>query len=177
MALKTRMMPDEVVYALVAANNQRLTDNISTSFHLDRSCAADGGRDYKNPTITRLSITSASATDLATSLTLTNELKSDLNLHFADTIAHNTAVSAAVTTAAATDLTTAVALANALKSAYGTHLSASNVHFTNDSTNTIAAANATDQTTLNTLLNEFKGDLNAHMLSAPVGVWIDLVGA
>lgn len=178
MALKTRKLNSEILYALVAANNQRMTDNLSTNFHLDRTAAAPTSYpDYKNPVVNRLAITSANASDLATSLTLVAELKLKINLHFADSIAHNTAVSAAVTTAAATDLATAQTLANALKTAYGTHLSAANVHFTNDGTNTIAAANATDQATLNTLLNELKGDFNAHIASAPVGVWIDLVDA
>ena len=36
----------------------------------------------------------------------------------------------------------AITLANALKAAYNTHLSESNVHFNNDGTNTVAAANA-----------------------------------
>jgi hypothetical protein len=51
------------------------------------------------------------------------------------------------------------------------------VHYTNDGTNTIAAATATDAATLQTMVNEIRTDLVAHMLSAPVGVYINLVGA
>jgi hypothetical protein len=172
MAINVRGMPDSVVFGVVAALNQLQTDAIGSSFHQSRTEITGG--DHRNPTITRVTISSANATDLATSLTLVNELKTDLNVHFADAIAHNTAVSAAVTTAAATDLATAITLANALKAAYNTHLAAANVHFTNDGTNAIAAVNATDQTSLNTLLNEFKTDLNAHMASAPNGTWINI---
>jgi hypothetical protein len=175
MALKTRALPDEILFAVVAANNQNMTDNIASLFHLDRTAATPTtGVDYKNPSTTRLSISSANASSLSTSVTLVNELKTKINVHFADSIAHNTAVSAAISTATATDLATGITLGNAIKAAYGTHLSAANVHFTNDSTNTIAAADATDQTSLNTLLNELKADLNLHMASAPKGVWIDL---
>ena len=49
----------------------------------------------------------------------------------------------------------------------GNNLANVATHFTADATNTIAAANATDQTSLNTLLNELKTDINAHMASAP----------
>lgn len=173
MALNIRGVPDALTFALVVANNQRMADNISTNFHQDRTSVTGG--DYRAPTATRVTISSAAATDLATSITMLTELKADLNTHFADTIAHDTAVSAAIATAAATDLTTAMALANAIKAAYNTHLSASNVHFTNDSTNTIAAATAIDQTTLNTMLTELKTDVNAHLLSAPVGTWLNVV--
>lgn len=172
MAINVRGMPDSLAFGIVAALNQLQTDALSTLAHQSRTEITGG--DYRNPTITRVTISSATATDLATSLTLVNELKADLNVHFADTIAHNTAVSAAVTTAAGTDLTTAVALANALKAAYGTHRTAAGVHFTNDTTNTVAAADATDQTTLNTLVNELKTDFNAHFASAPNGTWINI---
>jgi len=39
------------------------------------------------------------------------------------------------------------------------------IHKANDTTNSIASANATDQATLNTLLNEIKLDYNAHRVS------------
>ncbi len=175
--MKTRNVPDAVQYALVAANNQRMTDGIASFFHLDRTEAPQTSYgDYQNPSTTRLSVTLAAATDAATQLALSNQLKTVINLHFADDIAHNTTVSAAVTTATATDAATARTLANALKAAYNTHLSAANVHFTNDGTNTIAAADSTDAATLQTLVNELRTDFNAHVVSAPTGVWIDLRG-
>jgi hypothetical protein len=176
MAIDVRKMPDVMLHALVVANNQALVDGISTFFHLDRT-ATTSSVDYLNQSVTRLTVSAATATDSTTAIVMVNSVKTALNTHFADTIAHNTAVSSAVATATATDTTTAITLANAIKTAYGTHLSASNVHYTNDSTNTVSAANATDATTLITLVNELKTDLNAHMASAPAGVYMNLVPA
>ena len=176
MALSTRKMPDEVAFALVAANNQRMVDGISTFFHLDRTAAVPTAStlDYRNPSTARLAVTLAAATNAATQLTLANELRRVINVHFADLVAHDTTSSAQVTIAVATDSATAITLANNLKSIYNTHLSASGRHFTNDSTNTIAAVDATDATTLQVLVNELRTDLTAHMASAPAGVYIDL---
>ena len=39
------------------------------------------------------------------------------------------------------------------------------IHLANDTTNVVTSANATDQATLNTLLNEIKADYNAHRVS------------
>lgn len=178
MSVKPRKIPDEILFALVLANNQRMTDNISTNFHLDRTnTPPTTGIDYKNPTVTRLSVTLAAATNAATQLTLANEIRRVVNIHFADLIAHDTTSSAAITIAVATDAASAITLANDIKSKYNTHLSASGRHFTNDSTNTIAAADATDATTLQVLVNELRTDVAAHMLSAPVGLYVDLQDA
>ncbi len=176
MAINVRKMPDEVLFALVAANNQLMLDQISTSAHLDRSVSAQT-LDYANPSVTRLSVTHAAATNPATAITLVNAIKDVVDAHFVDTIAHNTAVSAVITVADATDATTANTLANDIKSKYGTHLAAANVHYTNDGTNTVAAANATDAATLETLVNELRTDVNAHIAFASKGLYINLVGA
>jgi hypothetical protein len=95
-----------------------------------------------------------------------NRLKGVINEHFEDTLAHATAVSAEVETASATTLATANTLATALKTAYGTHLSESNVHPNDDSTNTIAAADATTIATLLALLNEMRVDVAAHIAAS-----------
>jgi hypothetical protein len=176
MAFNSRRTDQDMLYALVAANNQRLVDGISTSFHLDQT-ARTTRTDYRNPTITRVTVTAADATNLATSLTLVNDIRSVVDTHFADTIAHDSATSAAITIAVGTDLTTAVALANDLKAKFDTHREAANVHFTDDTTNDVTNADATDQTTLNTLVNEIKVDVNAHVASAPVGAFISIIEA
>lgn len=176
MAINVRGMPDEVLHALVAANNQRLLDGISTSAHLDRTATTDA-RDYKSPTVTRVTVTHAAATDPTTRVTLVNQIKDVLDVHFADAIAHNTATSAAVTIADATDAATAITLVNNIKSVYNTHLAAAGRHYTNDSTNTVTNADATDATTLETLVNEIRGDVIAHLASAPAGHYINIVGA
>jgi hypothetical protein len=124
-----------------------------------------------------LTIASANASTLLTSLTLVNEIKAVLNTHYADMGAHKSVQTAAITTVDATDLTTGQTLANAIKASYNTggHINTANVHHTDDATNTIAAANATDQSSLNTLLNELKTDINAHMAGALAGWHIQLV--
>lgn len=178
MSLNARNIPDSVAYAAAAANNQRMVDSIASFFHQSQTESVGG--DYRNPNLARLRITSAASSSEATAVALVNEIKAKLNIHFADDIAHDTAVSAAIATAdglVGDSLVTALALANAIKAAYNTHLAAASVHFTNDATNTIAAATATDQTSLNTMLNEMKTDINAHFASAPAGTWVKIVSA
>ncbi len=130
------------------------------AFHLD---AAETDRQ----------ISSANASDLATSLVLVNELRAKYALHVgADNagagMAHKVQdVTNVVSAAVATDLATGITLGNAIKTAYEAHRASTTYHQNADSTNTIAASNASDQSSLNTLLNELKGDFNAHMASAP----------
>lgn len=175
MAYTTRKLPDVMVNALVAAHNLRQEESVASFFHADTTQLTSG--DYTAPTVADDLVTAADGSSLATNLTLVNQIKAVLNRHFADTQAHDSAVSAAVATADATDEATSVTLANALKSAYNTHLSAANVHFNNDGTNTVAAADASNTATVSTLVNEMKDDLNAHIISAPAGAMIKLVSA
>lgn len=175
MAITARKTNDALIYALVEAHNLRQEEAVASFFHADTTQTT--ANDYMNPTPTDDLVSSANGSDLATNLTLVNEIKAVLNRHFADTQAHDSAVSTAVDTADATDEATSVTLVNALKSAYTTHLSASNVHFNNDGTNTVAAVDATDTASVSTLANELKGDLNAHIVSAPAGAMINVVSA
>jgi len=174
MSQEVRNDPDHIAYALLAAYNRVQADAIGSFFHQSRTENTTRG-DYRNQSVTRVTVSAANATDLATSVTLVNQIKAVLNQHFVDpNPVHNTAVSAAVATADATDLATGITLGNALKAAFNTHRTASNVHFTNDSTNAVSSADSTDQTSLNTLLNEMKGDVNAHLASAPNGTYLVL---
>lgn len=178
MAYKTRKVPDSMLFALVAAWNAKQEASVSTFFHADISQTTNSAN-YRAPTVASDTVTAANGTDSPTAVVLVNQIKAVLNRHFADDLAHNTATTAAVTTADATDTTSAVTLANALKAAYttGGHINQANVHFTNDGTNTTTNANATDLTTLNVLINELKGDVNAHIISAPLGSMLRLVDA
>lgn len=176
MAFTVRGVTDAVLFALVAAHNARQEAAVASFFHADiTQRTSNSGPPPAIPTVANNTISTANASDLATSVALANAAKAFVNTHFADTQAHNSAVSGQIATDDASDLATAITLANALKAAYGTHLTAANVHFTNDATNTIAAADATDQGSLNTLLNELKGDFNAHIVSAPLGSMIKLL--
>lgn len=85
-----------------------------------------------------------------------------------------------ITEGSPADLAAVIARANALKALYVAHIASTAKHIAADATNTIAAADATDQATANTLLNEIKTDLNAHHDSATfhdVGAYAGAVGA
>ena len=147
------------VPALVTAINGARVAAVGSSFHPDAS---------------EVVVTAATATNLATSLTLVNQLRAVFEFHKADTVAHKAADATTMTAPAATDLATAITLANELKADYNVHRASTTYHYTADSTNAVAATNASDQDTLNTLVNEIKTDLNAHMAGAPAGASLRL---
>lgn len=176
MAYVTRKTPDAIVFALVAAHNLRQEESVASFFHADTTQDTTA-TDYRAPTVADLQVTSADGTNDATNTTLVNEIKVVVNRHFADTLAHDSAVSAAVATADGTDETTNATLATALKAAVNAHYTGSNIHFTNDATNTITEADGTDTATTATLINAMKDAVNAHIVSAPAGAMIELVDA
>jgi hypothetical protein len=177
MAFQIPTRLDAMVAALVAAHNLRQEEAVASFFHADTTQRTSGEFRLGGVlTVADATVSTANASDTATAVALANALKLAINNHFADTFAHNTAVSAAVSTADATDEATAITLANALKAAYNTHRTASNVHFNNDATNATSATDASDASSLNTLLNEIKTDFNAHIVSAPAGAMIRLQG-
>lgn len=161
---------------LVAAHNQ-LKDKTVAQLRLAQADIATIGADTDvgvTPTMVAIGfhndrseviVTSADATDLATSLTLTNELLGVYAFHMADTLAHKVAGVALASYAQVTVLADAITRANDIKAKYNTHRASTTYHYTADSTNTITSADATIQSELNTLLNELKLDINAHMAS------------
>jgi len=128
-------------------------------------------------------VQSADASSLATSLTLVNELCSlwqktsgGFPGHINDDLAHvakdttNTLDLGGALTYPALTLAQAIANANALYTAYNAHLSQSGVHQNNDGTNTASSSSATDQSSLNTRLNDLKSKFNSHLANAtPAG--------
>ena len=175
MTFRIRNTPDAHL-ALIAVNNAMLVDSLSTEFHLSKAELAPGS-DTKNPTLAAWTVATADATDHLTAISLLTELQAYQDAHFTDTIAHDTATSAASTNADATDTDSATTVANVMKEDFMVHFTAANVHYTNDDTNTITAADATDEATLLTLVNEIKEQANDHTQSAPSGTWIDIVPA
>ncbi len=71
-----------------------------------------------------------------------------------------------ITTADCTNLATGLVLCNEIRAKYVAHIASTAKHKAADSTNTVTAPAATDQTTLNALATELKADLNAHHDSA-----------
>jgi hypothetical protein len=165
----------KVLAALVAQHNQNRENAISTNVHaaVTSQATSDDGAEA-DPYI----ITAAAPTTEATRIALVNDIKAVLNVHFADTIAHDSAATEAVDEddgIVGDSYVLAFALANALKAAFNTHRSEASVHFTNDGGNAIAAADATTAGSLDTLLTELKADINAHIILAPDGAHIELI--
>lgn len=155
MATKIRKTDPLVSVYATAFNSLKAQIGAGAFFHLDKS---------------ELTVVSANASDLASSLTLCKELMNVYAFHLADTLAHKVVDSTnvvAATVASVVDLASAITAANQLKTAYTAHIASTTHNYNADATNTIAAVNATDQSSLNTLLNELKTDLNAHMASGP----------
>lgn len=166
MSIKIRKAQLASEPAVVAAINALIDANLSTQIHRDKTSIPAG--DSLNPSSTPLGV-DGYATGLASSIALANELKGVLAFHMADSSAHEVADSVNVNFdgyALATNLSTVQLLANAMKVDYTAHLSQSGCHVNNDSTNTITAADATDQSTSNLLLNNIATKLEAHMADA-----------
>lgn len=112
-------------------------------------------------------VTTANATDLATSLALCQSLMQAYGTHIADALAHDavdTTNTLAHTRASVVSLATAITAANDLKAKFNLHLAQSGVHPNNDGTNAVVAADAsTTQGQLNTLANAIKVAFNAHL--------------
>lgn len=169
----------------VVIDDGSTTGRASIAAHnaLLKQLATANGAVYHTTTMPVISV--ADATNLATSLTLTNALAVALYNPFRDpslpvgghlgsTLLHKNAsagtfANAALITGTLTTLANAITVANELKADYNTARTegsgASNVHFTDDATNVIATADATDQTSLNALVNDIKAKYNAHVSS------------
>jgi hypothetical protein len=175
MTYRVRNVNDAVLAALVKAHNDERRAGISTEVHYGVSGATVTG-DPRDPVQADLQAAAANASDLATLLTLSNELAIVYAQHGADTHVHDGADTTNVVAAAvATDLATAQTLLNELKADYNAHRSEAGVHPNNDAGNAVAAADATDQATAETLANEIKTDLNAHISAALVGQGVELI--
>lgn len=145
-----------------ALNDLKAQVGAGAHFHMDAS---------------EVTVTAADAVDLGTSLTLVNQLLDVYQFHMADLLAHKVAGVALASYVHATDLTSAKARANDIQAKYNTHIASTTYHYNADGTNASAAAAATTQGTLNTLLNELKACLNAHMANAPAAKSLRLVDA
>lgn len=161
--MSTRIPNSSPLASLMVAQLQMLAQRIGagSSFHYDAVSSA---------------ITAANASDLATSLTLAEQIRGVYNAHLDSDAAHKIK-DPKPTLTAATTLATAITLANAIKSDYNTHRASTTYHANADATNVITSPDATDQSSLNTLLNELKTDLNAHIASGPAGSLAQLIDA
>lgn len=110
-------------------------------------------------------VSAADASSLATSVTLCKALHVAYNDHRTDLLHHkaaDTTNTIAATLASIVDLATGITAANQIKAALNAHRSQAGVHVNNDAGSEITSPDATDQASLNTLLNELKADINLH---------------
>lgn len=126
--------------------------------------------DKEPPTVAALQVTAANATDLATSLTLGNQIIGFYIRHFADTVMHKAADATSLPAdGACVDLASSITAMTLLKATHATHIASTTVHATADSTNTLLTTTPSDQTTLNTFLNAAKTAINAHSAAGLAG--------
>lgn len=191
MALTTRKVTDALVYALVASHNlqrKAIVDDLTTYPHYDKTATTN--TDYIAPVASTLQVTAATASSLATSRTLTQDIWAVATTHFADAIAssganggaHAVADSTAIASFGSKIADTAVLATiygalNAYKAALNVHASQSGVHSHDDASLVIATADATDQNSTNTLANAIASALNTHISAAMAGPSIKIVGA
>lgn len=152
MAILRRRTSPTLADMVTAANNEVARVGAGAHFHLD-PCEE--------------TVTAATATDLATSITLVNQLKAVYNFHCADSLALKAVDATVVTTANATDLASAETLINDIKAKYNVHRASATIHYNADATNTLATADATDLASLEALANAAETAINAHIADAP----------
>lgn len=179
MALHVRKTPNAVMYAVAESLNatrRALTQDTTTYPHCDVTSLQSG--DYTTPASSAHQVTATDASSLATLRTLCRDLYVVGAAHFADAVAHvaadtdNDWGTKPATDAALSALQTWL---NARKVDLNAHFLQSGVHFTNDTTRLITSADATDQSSSDTLANEIKADLNAHITAALAGSSIKLI--
>lgn len=105
------------------------------------------------------------STDLATSITLLNEIKTKFNLHLSQYRVHvkNDTINVIILDDS-TNLVTAQDLANDVKIKLNTHLSQSGIHTNNDLANVVLVADATNLATLTVLVNDIRAKYEAHRI-------------
>lgn len=177
--IEVRKLDQDMIYALVQEFDvlKRDVALAGAKPHADIT-STQVASDRRAPSSTPYLVTAANASDLATSLALLTNVEAVLARHYANAKGHKVAdgVNSVISAAAAIDLATAITRANEVKADYNLHVASTTYHYVADATNTIAAANATDQASLNTLLNELKTDVNAHNIFAIAAKSISLVG-
>lgn len=177
MTLHVRNAGDSVRYAMVAAFNATRVGMVGTNPHVDTT-TKDTTTDFSHPSSTPdVPSTVSAPADLAHVISLYNECVGIYGRHIADTFAHKAAdtTNTAPALLASTALQAAVDTAlNAFKALINLHFLQAGVHYTNDSTNTITAADATDLASSKTLIADIASDLNDHVLFAVGGDSIDL---
>lgn len=143
----------------------RILSGVSHAHGAGTLTAPAGGSSAVHHDADERTVSVANATDLASSLALTKALLTVYAQHRTDTL-HHQAADATNTVASGVadvvDLSSAITAANQLKAAFNAHRAQAGVHWTDDAGHAVTSPDATGQPSLNTLLNEMKGDVNGH---------------
>lgn len=194
MAITVRRVDPALSMALAIAHNKTVVTLVGSSFHADLTSTTTTDQLYTHTPAT-LQVTAANAAgDITTAIALLNNLIGVATVMMKDAVstspvsagahkipdATNLALLPAQYVATgnlATDTAAVVAAANSWKTAYNAHLTQTGVHYTNDGTNSVATANATDLPSSTTLLNAEKTAVNAHIAGAPATQMVNVVNA
>lgn len=182
--IKVNKDVDSICRALVKQYNRLHEDTVADDgyVHSDQT-GVDTSNGYTDPDSEVLSVTAANASNLATSVTLTNNLRGVMLEHFRDDVSHRLADDTSV--GLLDGYSDAVILddvedqLNTMHHVFNGHLSRSvssiKVHLNDDAVNVVTTAAATDQSTANALGNALKSAVNAHILLGPAVGKIKLI--
>lgn len=135
-------------------------------FTVQSSGGIQGGPAFVHLDQSERTVTAPVASDLPTSIALVKDLLGVYAFHRTDTLAHLAADSTntvASVPADVVDLATAQTAINQLKAAFNNHLNQMGVHAMGDGSRMLTSPDASGQPSLNTLANEARTKLNAHM--------------
>ncbi|MRG98217.1 hypothetical protein [Polyangium spumosum] len=128
-------------------------------------------------------VSTANASDLATSIALITALQAAYTAHIASACSSTSGVGAhmaadatnVLTAPTPTDLASCITAVNELKAEYNLHRVVTSCHPVADSTNAVSTADATDLASVIALANDVKAKLNAHFAAAFTSEAIELV--
>lgn len=179
--LFVRKTDSAIVRALVKQYNalHDLVDGYGQVVQYHRDVSGVDSGNWESPASVSLQVSAADATDLPTSVVLANNLLAVARQHIADGEAHllaDTTNAVTLVDGYATDLPSVEVVANHVRLKYLAHRTQGGIHVVNDTVNVASTTPATDQSTSNSLLNDLKAKLNAHISSGPSLGRIKLIG-
>jgi hypothetical protein len=172
MAISVRKNTEELVLALTYALNAMQSQVESDGYHRDltqvTSCPISN---VQGIVLTNVTVSAASATTLATTLTLANQVLAVLHMHMEDDQVHMHAdlVNDGYLDgySPAFDLTSVEGLLNAAQVVFSAHLAQSGVHVHNDTTTYAGLSTpATSLASAENLANSLASAINTHMANA-----------
>jgi hypothetical protein len=175
MAISSRDNVDELVLALAYAYNAAQSVLVTDGYHRDLTQNTSSPiLDEGAITVTTVTVSDANASNLATLVTLSNQILGVLNQHMFDDEAHllrdyvnqpneDGYFSVQANLFSDGGLAESIVNLNAMKALFTAHLTQSGIHPNNDTTSYGLPSNATNLATAETLANDLKAAVNTHM--------------